>query len=444
MTIISDSTMVAVSSTHTLPSVFASAIPTIEWPLGPNSSPLLHLVSLEELKGLRKPKGGSPLDELVANVPEAVENWFPLDDGDSERRHFGLISTALLLIGHGYTDECHNLVTPLSWPNDIYFAYGPSQYSQVSPAARAYATYTHCLVHRREAFNMGEFGMMGFANGNFWSNAVKASPGVDTLPHQELHASVQELTQEFGGNIQVQEWCQDHEFVPGKDDSFFESRALHQLCATCLRDPSNTELKSFAEKVVASEVRILLLHALRRAGYGMDSVTKAQEKEEEVKSTSSEVEVTNSKIDEDIALSAARKVSSAHFHNFKTSGSIILRRVVGDLDGDNTVLSAAAGLACQLLQSPACKPSTTPPSFTRDTVKILISRVDDGGDLGPGDCLAAIASDSDDESQNTNSFMHMLESCAADDPNALFVNRLHGTRGETPTSVVQWSKGTVF
>jgi hypothetical protein len=436
---ISDSTMVAVSST--LPSVFASAIHTIEWPLGPKSSPPLHFASLEELKGLRKPTGGSPLDDLVINVPEAVESWLPLVDGDSERRHFGLISTALLLIGHGYTDECHNLVTPLSWPDDIHFAYGPSQYSQVSPAARAYASYTHCLVHRREAFNIGEFGMMGFANGNFWSNAVKASPGVDMLPHQELHASVQELSQEFEGNTQVQAWCQDHGFVPGTDDSFFESRAVHQLCATVLQGPSNTELKKFAEKVAASEVRILLLHALRRAGYGLDNMTKAQE---EAESTSSKAEITNSKIDEDIALSAARKVSSAHLHNFETSGSIILRRVVSsDLDGDITFLSASAGLACQLLRSPACKPSSTPPSTTRDTVKIIIPRVDIG-DLGPGDCLAAIASDCDDGSPDTNSFMFMLEACAADDPNALFVNRLHGSRGETPTTVVQWSKGTVF
>jgi hypothetical protein len=440
--------MVVVAST--LPNVFASALDTIEWPLGPTSSPPLHLASLEELKGLRKANprtGRSPLDELVANVPESVESWFPLalDDGDSERRHFGLISTALLLIGHGYTDECHNLVTPLSWPDDIYFAYGPSQYSKVSPAARAYATYTHCLVHRREAFNVGEFGMMGFANGNFWSNAVKTSPGVDLLPHQELHASVQELsTHEFGGDTQVQEWCQDHEFVSGNDDSFFESRAVHQLCATVLRDPSNTEFKAFAEKVAASEVRILLLHALRRAGYSMDSMTKAQE--EAKRPSHSEVEGTNnSKIDEDIALSAARKVSSAHLSNFVTGGSIILRRVVGDLDADATVLSAAAGLACELLQSPACKRSSTPLSTTGDTVKIIILRVD-VGDLGPGDCLAAmIVSNSDDGSPDANnSFLYILEACAADDPNVLFVNRLHGTRGETPTSVVQWSKGTVF
>jgi hypothetical protein len=448
--IISDSTiMVAVSST--LPNVFASAIHAIEWPLGPNSSPPLYFASLEELKGLvRKPiqaADGSPLDELVANVPEAVESWFPLDvDCDeSERRHFGLISTALLLIGHGYTDECHDLVTPLSWPDDIHFAYGPSQYSQVSTAARAYATYTHCLVHRREAFNVGEFGMVGFANANFWSNAVKTSPGVDMLPHQELHASVQELAQQFGGNTQVQEWCQYHDFVPGRNDSFFESRAVHQLCATVLRDPSsNTELKTFAEKVAASEVRILLLHTLRRAGYDMDNMTKAQEEEEAKSITRSEVVVTNSRIDEDIALSAARKVSSAHLHNFETSGSIILRRVVSGLDGDSTVLSGAAGLACRLLQSPACKLSSTPPSAPQDTVKMTIPRVEDVGDLGPGDCLAAIASGIDDGSPDANSFICMLEACAADDPNALFVNRLHGSRGETPTTVVQWSKGTIF
>jgi hypothetical protein len=172
-----------------LPTIFSSAIPNISWPLGPDSSPPLYFESLEELKGRRQSRG-SPLEPWLVDLPGTVDLLFPLpsslgEDGDSlDRRHFGLISMGLVLIGHGNTDECHDLVTPLSWPEDIHFAHGPSVYSTVSSSAKAFATYTHSLVHRREAFHVGEFGMVGFGNADFWSNAVQGSPGVGTLPHQ--------------------------------------------------------------------------------------------------------------------------------------------------------------------------------------------------------------------------------------------------------------------
>jgi hypothetical protein len=105
--------------------------------------------------------GASSLLELqvVQDIPGTIEQLFPRrlgipaaggnddQDDDDQRYYFGLISMALILLGHGYTDECHNLITPLSWPDDIHFAYGPSVYTQVSPAVRSYATYVHCLVY---------------------------------------------------------------------------------------------------------------------------------------------------------------------------------------------------------------------------------------------------------------------------------------------------------
>ena len=68
------------------------------------------------------------------------------DDDDDERKYFGWISLALICLGHGWTDECHNLVTPLSYPDDISFAHGPSRYATAGPIVRTYATYVHSLV----------------------------------------------------------------------------------------------------------------------------------------------------------------------------------------------------------------------------------------------------------------------------------------------------------
>ena len=99
----------------------------------------------------------------------------------------------------------------------------------------------------------------------------------------------------------------------------------------------------------------------------------------------------------------------ARLHNFEINGSVILRCAVSDLDReDDTILSGAAGLACQLLKSPACELPSTPPSAPQDTVKMTVARVDDAGDLGPGDCFAAIASGSDDASPVANKFLSII------------------------------------
>jgi hypothetical protein len=232
---------------------------------------------LEEMKSIRQKGDSLQKFDFLQDLPGTVEDLFPPTDPTT--RHFGLVALALVLIGNGYTDECHNLITPLSWPDDIHFAYGPSVYSNVSAEARSYATYVHCLVHRKEAFNMGEFGMMGFANANYWSSAVKTSPGVDLLPHAELLERVQTLasSQQYADSASVQDWCRDHGILleSSVEKPYFETRAVHELCATVLRQKGSDEkLKAFAEQVAESEIRILLSHALEKAGLG-EGVDKA-------------------------------------------------------------------------------------------------------------------------------------------------------------------------
>lgn len=141
--------------TSSLPPALLAAIPGITWPLDPTLTSPLYFESLQQMMAIRASLTGTATTttssslEIFQDIPGTVEKLFPrLDDDEEENKHFfGLISMALLLLGHGYTDECHNLITPLSWPDDIHFAYGPSVYAKVSPAARCYATYVHCLVY---------------------------------------------------------------------------------------------------------------------------------------------------------------------------------------------------------------------------------------------------------------------------------------------------------
>jgi hypothetical protein len=166
--------MIVATYSHPPPAALLDAISGIAWPLDPTMTPPLYYESMEQMKAIRASSVSSTaqgtttstsststsLLEFLQDIPGTVEKFSPWhqrcngdkvrqeeEDEDEERYYFGLISLALVLLGHGYTDECHNLITPLSWPDDIHFAYTPSVYAKVTPAARSYATYVHSLVY---------------------------------------------------------------------------------------------------------------------------------------------------------------------------------------------------------------------------------------------------------------------------------------------------------
>ena len=110
-------------------------------------------------------------------------------------------------------------------------------------------------------------------------------------------------------------------------------------------------------------------------------------------------------------------------------------------EDSNAILSAAAGIACQLLQSPACKKAEASSwSSTSQCVRIYVPLFD-SGDWSPGDCQATLVSGKMTLEEDKN--IVLLEACETNDPKTVFVDRLFGTRGETPTTVIQWSKGTI-
>lgn len=277
-----------------LPSIFTpSAIDSITWKLNPESCPPLQYQSLKDLVSIRSSPGSR--DNILADMGvlehisdlASVPSQKVSSKQDSEAFFFGRIALALLLLGHGYTDECHNIVTPLSWPEDIAFAHGPSLFASASPSVRAHASYTHSLVHQKEALNVGELGLMGLENAEFWINMVKRSgpEGVDSLPHDEWKQGIKDLAADawnsgkiFSTNPQVQAWIRKRGLVSDedkdldgydKDRKYFDSRAMLQLCSSMLQtDPSklDPDFQNFAEEAVGLEVRILLKNALKLAG----------------------------------------------------------------------------------------------------------------------------------------------------------------------------------
>ena len=147
-----------------LPAPFQNAIAAMYWSLDA-SNPPLYFQSLSQMKDVRNKQvaqlsssngaldflRGQDLSETLSNVFGSCATTATTTNDAAHHDatyyyYYGWISLALILLGNDWTDECHNLVTPLSWPDDIHFAHGPSLYAKVDPHVRTLATYVHSLV----------------------------------------------------------------------------------------------------------------------------------------------------------------------------------------------------------------------------------------------------------------------------------------------------------
>lgn len=289
------------AATAALPNAIAQVIPDqMKWSLD-EPPPPMYYKPIQEMAQIRARDRSSPpvTYELFQDIPGTMDSLVKQNKSDSqntqEQGHFGRIALSILLLGHDYVDECHDLVLALSWPSDLEMTYGQSEYRQATPRVRACASYVHCMIHRKEAFHIGEFGMVGFDNAKFWSDQVTqaGSDGEAQLPQAQLVQAVQQLAQEIMardddddevGRRTIQEWS--HRIVnQNKANPCMNHKAVHDMAMTVLsanvrkKNSGNTNqknqngktatslLQDFAEQVIEAELRILLLYSLQHAGF---------------------------------------------------------------------------------------------------------------------------------------------------------------------------------
>jgi len=99
-------------------------------------------------------------------------------------------------------DESHDLITPLSWNEDIYFG-GPSMVAQADASIIAVASYVHALIHRREGFALGENAMIGYQNAHYWANAADAR--IASLPRSNTSSNLSAIVK-ISKVFLVQKW----------------------------------------------------------------------------------------------------------------------------------------------------------------------------------------------------------------------------------------------
>ena len=437
-------------------SSLSGAISSIQWPLMPSMP--MYYEPLSSLQTLRQPASipSSVQSILQQGITESLTKLanVPSDKDENTRQHLSSIALALVFLGNGLPDEAHDLITPLSWNEDTYFGGYTLMNQNLDPTVIALASYTHALVHRREGFAQGEFGMMGYQNANYWANAANARNVNDVLPLKDIGNRIMNSSKEFGSESIA--WCEVNNVV-----SNFDVTLLHRLMADACRDENmSVEMKEFAQHACEVELKTLIDFCFTEMGYESMLDQNSIEKDE-IGVDHIEASAVDIRIDTDLAQAVANKVSSAHIGAFQSSKCVTLRNVMQKRSDNsmNEAITAAAGAACRLLGVASVKLDAA--GTSNEVLHIILPWNDKenaldamkgissteakafygGGDLSQGDVFAFIGTK--EHNTGSNDCIFSFVPCDPSDGDAIFKDRFFGKRGDTPTSVLQWSKGTI-
>lgn len=208
----------------------------------------------DRLEHLPVDRLNAPMAALTKDLEGAIASL-----GGSD---YARVAVALLLLGGGGADECHDLVTPLSWPDHTPFAGAPVPNSP----AEEQATHAHALVHRKEAWHIGEFGT-GWQNSGFWFGSVTGSSA------HERFAKMKALAlQVAAGNAEKQRWAEEYlasSWSPTSVNGLI-NEALHDRRVEAEGLPPenkklDTSLWGYAEELALIELCVLLDECLEKS-----------------------------------------------------------------------------------------------------------------------------------------------------------------------------------
>lgn len=456
----------------------------------------------------------SPRSTTSLLPPSPVKLIEQLHDAKNDSKRdpdpFLTVAVALLYLSHGGPDVCHALVTPLSWHEATHFSGPPPIMIGTTPianfvAAQAAATYAHMLLHRWEGSNVGEWGLSGYSNAHYWGKATLARRQPSLIPIlEQIRQRMERLIHEdtVGGAVTFlserskqagRDWMEEWIVSEFPNDPLgWEPRALTELCQSIERsssissssafstNPAQTSpLVDFAATACWLECQVLMEHCWQCAGYDIpvtsaaSMVRNGSDVVPTLTDLSSKPSVPKSILDIDDAIRASKRVSSAHLNVFRQTGSIVVR-------GAGSTKSVALGIACRLLEVPACQllpmedhnivvatatTTTTNNDQCQDSRILLLVFVClvqnqsatrlDGYDLNPGDVWVSRFPPANETVLQASSAHQVLQVAACEtrpgvDPlfqscgGLYYEDPFYGARGETPTTVIQWSKGTIF
>jgi hypothetical protein len=141
------------------------------------------------------------------------------------------------------------------------------------------------MVHRREGWNIGELGMAGWDNANYWGGAwsrpFRSSDTLRKLWKEPLYTMQQSML-ELTNNASVNEWCKENlpELFMSAEDivDLWDPRGLHRLCVHVTKEEGvNNELFKFAQDACKVEMNTLLSLCIDKAGYALPRIGENDE-----------------------------------------------------------------------------------------------------------------------------------------------------------------------
>lgn len=410
------------------------AIPPLKW-LMPGVAQPMRYETNDVMKRVRKMGALPPIDEEVERSAAAALA------GDDD---FASVCAALIYLGgSGAADEAHNIVTPLSWPHATVFGGEPKP---DGPAATE-AAYVHALIHRLEANHVGEFGT-GYHNSAFWFASFGDHPIFPQIREVALRAAEEspandcKLVQRFAVEALMDRCARGRHTHVGNDSDAALSPlfcrwapvAFNGLLAQAF-STSDDALRGYCEHVATAEVELLLDWCLGKCGLASDAETGTARK-----GVSENVEG---------ALAAVKRVSDAHIDAFQKEGLVVVRAPLDDTPGYHEVVTKCAAIAARLLGVDRVWLSPCHREECMPGVDLL--RLDDDGQiliggrlitLSPGDVVALSDHLAHQEAPHVRA-LHFVTDPPEDarESRPTWTDPLYGSRGVSPTSVVQWSKG---
>ena len=115
-----------------------------------------------------------------------------------------------------------------------------------SPSAKE-SEYCHALVHRKEGEYIGELGMLGFNNCDFWFGRTGYHPLYEVVKKEAIGLGDQKAS----SNVKV------GKFVANIKKNGWDPEMFNALCAQALRD-KDVVLIEYCNELHAKEWRILM------------------------------------------------------------------------------------------------------------------------------------------------------------------------------------------
>ncbi len=115
-----------------------------------------------------------------------------------------------------------------------------------SPVAKE-SEYCHALVHRKEGEYIGELGMLGFNNCDFWFGRTGYHPLYEVVKKEAIAI----------GNVQKADNAKISRFVSDVSKMGWDPEIFNSLCANALKS-KDQELIDFCNEIHAKEWNILM------------------------------------------------------------------------------------------------------------------------------------------------------------------------------------------